>query len=211
MVKTIHHPVDERWLLSPPQEGERLDWEQVFTNANPVEIEIGCGKGRFVLAESSDRPHINFVGIERARKYLRITMDRLNRGGQANVRLLCVDAVYVLEQLILPSSVSVIHVYFPDPWPKARHHKRRLFRPPVARLMRSALIAGGEIRVASDHEEYFDHIVEVLNESGVWEHIEVWNSSAGTLDRAAATHFEIKFGRENRPIHRARYQLPPTI
>ena len=207
MVKTIRHPVDERWLLSPPPTGQQLNWEEVFGDAHPIEVEIGCGKGRFLLAESGEQPAVNFVGIERARKYLRITMKRLNRGEQTNVRLLCADAVYVLEHMIPRSSLNVIHVYLPDPWPKARHHKRRLFKPPTARLMRSVLVPGGEIRVASDHMEYFDHTVEVLNESGDWQDIEVWNSSAGTFDHATATHYEIKFGRENRDIHRARYRL----
>ncbi len=207
MVKTIRHPVDERWLLSPPAAGQNFVWEELFGNRLPVEVEIGTGKGRFILAESADRPHVNFLGIERAQKYLRIALDRLNRGGQKNVRLLCADAEYVLGQLVPEGSVQIFHIYFPDPWPKARHHKRRLVKPPMAQHLRRALVPGGEVRIASDHAEYFDHIVHVFGESGHWSEEEVWDSDARSKAMMTATHFEIKFGLEHRMIHRARYRL----
>lgn len=207
MVKTLHHIVDEQWLITPTSSDEPFQWETIFDNQHPVEIEIGMGKGRFLLAESSDRPEVNFVGIERARKYLRIALDRLNRMGQTNVRMIYADAEFVLERFIPSGSVQAIHIYFPDPWPKARHHKRRFFRPPVAQLLRAILQPGGFIHIATDHAEYFEHIVHILDSAGHWQNVEVWNTDAGSSDTPTATHFEIKFRREERMIHRANYQL----
>ncbi len=207
MVKTLHHAVDERWLLDPAQFTEPMNWETVFGNRFPVEVEIGCGKGRFILSESADRPYVNFLGIERARKYLRISLDRLNRGGQSNVRMMCADAEFCLHQLIPKQSVQIFHIYFPDPWPKARHHKRRLVKPPVAQLLRDALVPGGEVRIASDHAEYFEHMVQVMEGSGSWANLEVWDTTAQSSNVRTATHFEIKFEREHRIVHRAHYQL----
>ena len=103
-----------------------LDWLALFGNANPVEIEVGFGKGLFLLNESRRQPQTNFLGIEVERKYVLLTADRLARRGAANVRLACTDAHWLLRDRVRAGSVAAVHVYFPDPWWKHRHRKRRL-------------------------------------------------------------------------------------
>src|SRR5262245_24525362 len=104
-----------------------LDWAAIFGRAGPVEIEIGSGKGRFLLAEAERRPGTLFFGIERRAEHLRLCAARVERRGLANVRVLKADALEVLWGLVPAASADAVHVYYPDPWWKARHRKRRLF------------------------------------------------------------------------------------
>ena len=99
----------------------------IFGRPGPIHIEIGTGKGGFLLNEARDQPDVNFIGIEWARKYYRYAVDRIGRWGVKNVRIIRTDAVSFLTEFIPDSSVDCFHVYFPDPWPKKRHHKRRFF------------------------------------------------------------------------------------
>ncbi|MDW8266265.1 MAG: tRNA (guanosine(46)-N7)-methyltransferase TrmB, partial [Gemmataceae bacterium] len=104
-----------------------LDWSAIFGNTRPVEIEIGFGKGLFLLTASQACPDINFLGIEILRKYQLFTATRLVKRGIGNVRLVRADARDFLRQRVGSESVQAIHIYFPDPWWKKRHWKRRLF------------------------------------------------------------------------------------
>src|SRR5258706_4238641 len=105
-----------------------IDWQQLFENPNPVEIEIGTGKGTFLTEQAKARPEVNFLGIEWARWYWRYASDRLRRNGCTNARMVRADANYFLVEFVPDASLSVVHIYFPDPWPKKRHHKRRLIQ-----------------------------------------------------------------------------------
>ena len=102
-----------------------IDFAQIFGRPGPVHIEIGSGKGTFLLNEAQAFPEINFFGIEWASKYFRHAVDRIGRWGVANVRLIRTDAAAFLRDCVPNESVDCFHVYFPDPWPKKRHHKRR--------------------------------------------------------------------------------------
>src|SRR5438552_13502119 len=103
-----------------------IDWFALFGNDHPVELEIGIGKGTFLLDQARARPEVNFIGIEWARWFWRYASDRIRRAGCTNARTVRAEAGFFLAEHVPDASLSVVHVYFPDPWPKKRHHKRRL-------------------------------------------------------------------------------------
>ena len=114
--------------LEQTDDGDPIfSWEEIFGNAHPVEIVIGIGKGRFLIEAAQNHLQVNYIGIERAAKYLRLAQARSLRRDLKNIRLVRADAQDFIEFFVPVESVSAIHLYFPDPWPKKRHHKRRLF------------------------------------------------------------------------------------
>ena len=148
--------------ITPP-----IDWGALFGNENPVEIEIGCGKGRFLLEASRQHPEINYVGVERALKYVQHAKERLLKRNATGVFLIWSDAAYLVDRYIGEGTVDAYHVYFPDPWPKKRHHKRRLFRNEVwlNGLIRTLNSSRGRIHVATDYAEYFCEIHDCLTQT----------------------------------------------
>src|SRR5688572_11547035 len=106
-----------------------IDWGALFGNDHPIELEIGSGKGTFLTEQARARPDVNFFGIEWANWFYRYASDRLRRNSCMNARMVRADAAFVLSQHVPAESISVVHVYFPDPWPKARHYRRRLVQP----------------------------------------------------------------------------------
>lgn len=162
------------------------------------EVELGSGKGRFLLEWAAARPEIAVLGVERARKYAEFTALRVARQGVANARVAVTTAEDLLFRCLAPGSVAAFHFYFPDPWPKKRHHKRRFFRHDnLARLV-EVLQRGGVLRAKTDHEEYARVIGELLRSQPDLEAIDVEEAFAGV----PATSFELKYAREARPIHR---------
>src|SRR5688572_31646597 len=134
-----------------------LDWRQVFGNGHPVEMEIGSGKGTFLTDQAKARPDVNFFGVEWANWFFRYASDRLRRNGCANARMVRAEANYFLTEFVPDRSLSVLHVYFPDPWPKKRHHKRRLIQEPFVRQAERVLVPdGGRLQVVTDHKDYFE-------------------------------------------------------
>jgi tRNA (guanine-N7-)-methyltransferase len=139
-----------------------MDLAEVFDNARPVEVEVGTGKGTFLLARAQARPEVNLLGIESAKPYCYYAADRVRRWGLANARMLHGDAAAVFRRALPDAGVLRVHVYFPDPWPKRRHHTRRLIQPAFVADVRRVLRPGGELLVMTDHMEYFAHIRRVL-------------------------------------------------
>jgi len=179
----------------------KIDFARVFGRSGPVHIEIGSGKATFLLNQARAQPGINFLGIERARKYYRYAVDRIGRWGLTNVRLIRTDAAGFLTDFVPDSSVECFHIYFPDPWPKKRHHKRRFFNfANLEQLLRS-LAPGGSLRVATDHAEYFEQIQKLLtDESDRLEKIEFFPTAGADTGEWVGTNFERKYLKEDRPI-----------
>ncbi len=148
--------------------GIPLDWSEAFGRDTATDVEIGSGKGRFLLELAATLPDRNFLAVERAAKYHTLCTQRAAKRGLENVRILRTTAEDLLFRLLAPASVQNIYVLFPDPWPKKRHHKRRLMQPRVVSAMAEALAPGGRLMVKTDHPQYGAVIRETLEgESGL--------------------------------------------
>ena len=174
-----------------------LEWPEVFGRRAPVEVEIGVGKGRFLFELATARPDTDFFGVERAAKYHKLEAERAARRGLTNVRLLRTTAEDLFFRLLAPASVDVLYVLFPGPWPKKRHHKRRLVKPEVIEAMTEALAPGGRLLVKTDHPEYAEVIGGVLAAAQGLRAIDPAEAFAGL----PMTGFEHKYQVEGRPIH----------
>lgn len=181
---------------------EGLNWPALFGNENPVELEIGVGKAGFLLDRARRWPQRNFFGIEWAGEFYRFAVDRMERWGVPNVRLLHADAAHFIRVLCPRESLSILHVYHPDPWPKRRHHKRRLFQPVFVNAAVECLLPGARWRVQTDHVEYFEVIAELLRAHPQLEEIPFEAPDLGAPEAFVATNFQIKYQREGREFHR---------
>ena len=179
-----------------------LNWADLYGNANPVEIEIGMGKGTFLTDQAKARPGTNFFGIEWARFFWRYASDRLRRNGCTNARTVRAEAGFFLNEFVPPGSVSVLHIYFPDPWPKARHHKRRLIQPKFVPVARRILAPGGRWQVVTDHKGYWEENIEPTVRTAEGFTVVDYNrpDSAGEGE-FVGTNFERKYRREGRPFY----------
>jgi tRNA (guanine-N7-)-methyltransferase len=178
-----------------------LSWPELFGNDHPVELEIGMGKGTFLLDQAKVRPEVNFFGIEWARWFWRYASDRLRRHGCANARTVRAEAAFFLTEFVPPASISVLHIYFPDPWPKARHHKRRLIQPKFMPLVERVLMPGGRLQIVTDHQGYFEESIEPSVRGSPGLKVVDYNrpGSAGEGE-FVGTNFERKYRREGRPF-----------
>ena len=140
-----------------------LDLDEVFGRQADRILEIGFGNGDTLVQAAAESPDADFIGIEVHEPGIGHCMIMANQAGVANLRLIAHDAVEVLEQQI--ASSSLINLYFPDPWPKKRHHKRRIVQPGFLELVASRLIPGGTFHIATDWDNYAAHIDEVFDSS----------------------------------------------
>lgn len=178
-----------------------LDWRSVFGNDNSVEIEIGFGKGLFLVSQGAAQPATNFLGIEIERKYVLFTASRITKRQLGNVRVACTDARWFLKERVADASVAALHVYFPDPWWKTRHRKRKLFTREFAEQCARVLMIGGKLHFITDVEAYFAESLEMLK--GV-AHLQALPPPP--IDAEGRTNFERKYRLEGRAIHRALYE-----
>jgi tRNA (guanine-N7-)-methyltransferase len=150
-----------RYGLSP---GDSLiDFAAAFGRAAPVALEIGFGNGDALARQAAAHPETDYLGIEVHRPGVGRLLARLAAEGLANVRVVCADAKEVLARNIPDESLAAVYVLFPDPWPKKRHHKRRLVQPEFAQLVRRKLKPGGVLHLATDWPAYAEHMETVLN------------------------------------------------
>lgn len=185
-----------------PAELIDFDWQRLFGNAHPVELEIGTGKGGFLLRRARTTPQHNFFGIEWANEFYRFAVDRMQRWKIANVRLLRADASDFLRRVCPRSSLAALHVYHPDPWPKRRHHKRRLFQPPLVDAAAACLVPGGRWAVQTDHAEYFEIIQALLRGHPELEEVPFEDPAWGAGDAGVETNYELKYRRDGRAFFR---------
>lgn len=181
------------------------DWPALFGNSNPVEIEVGSGKGLFLLTAGAERQGTNFLGIERSRKYARIAARRVAKHCLSNVRVLVADARVVFTQWVADQSVLAVHVYFPDPWWKRRHKKRRALTPSFLGDVERVLVARGQLHVWTDVEEYFKTTRELVAKHTTLRWAEPPPEHVAEHDMDYRTHYERKMRRRGRRVFRARY------
>jgi tRNA (guanine-N7-)-methyltransferase len=188
------------YLLEPPDAPGFSDWPRIFGNDFPVEVEVGFGKGLFLVTAAQACPTVNFLGIEILRKYQLYTATRLAKRGLGNVRLVKADAREFLRDRVPPASLQAIHVYFPDPWWKKRHLKRRLFNADFAAQCERTLRPGGRLSVASDVEAYFSLITDLLQQHTRFQPLPSADLKQPAHDLDYLTNFERKYRKEGRPI-----------
>lgn len=138
-----------------------LDRQAWFSRSAPLVLEIGCGTGVSTLAMAASEPDLDVIAVEVYKRGLAQLLNGIDREGLHNVRLIRGDGVDVLEHLLAPGSLTGVRVFFPDPWPKARHHKRRLLQPDTVALIADRLRPGGILHAATDHPGYAEQIGEV--------------------------------------------------
>ena len=197
----------EEIIVDPPEEGAVGDPAVWFGSPGPFELEIGSGKGGFLLSRARARPDVRLLGVEWASKFFRFCADRIARWGLENVRVMRTDAKFLVLRQLPPECVSVLHLYHPDPWPKKRHHKRRLVQADFVEAAVEALVPAGRWLIQSDHQEYFEQMATMLGGHPALQSL-TWEDGRCAVDPDwAGTNFEIKYTREGRPIYRAAFRL----
>lgn len=174
--------------LGIPYSREPLDLDHVFGRVAPRILEIGFGMGETTARIAAQHPEIDYLGTEVHTPGVGSLLNRIVELGLANVRVIQHDAVEVLEHMIAPESLDGVHIFFPDPWPKKRHHKRRLIQPPFVALLVSRMRRGAYVHVATDWENYAQQIMEVLSDNPL-----LVNTTDGFASRPASrpqTKFE---------------------
>lgn len=145
-----------------PYSAEPIDLDGAFGRHAPKTLEIGFGMGETTASIARAHPQIDYVGIEVHSPGVGSLLKQIAELGLTNLRIVQHDAVEVVQNMLLPGALDAIHVFFPDPWPKKRHHKRRLVQAPFVTLLASRLKAGGYIHLATDWQEYAEQMLEVL-------------------------------------------------
>lgn len=158
--------LDELW----PRYGvefspQPLDLDRTFGRRAPRMLEIGFGAGEALLAFAQARPEMDCLGVEVHKPGVGHLLLGAQAAGLTNLRIICHDAVEVLQHQLAPGAVQLIHIFFPDPWPKKRHHKRRLIQPAFVELLARVLAVGGTLRLATDWEHYAMQMREVIDAS----------------------------------------------
>ena len=180
----------------------KIDFVRIFGRSGPVHIEIGSGKGTFLFGQAGAQPGDNFLGIEWASKYYRHAVDRMGRWGLTNVRIIRTDAAEFLADSVPDGSVDCFHIYFPDPWPKKRHNKRRFVCPANLEHLIRCLKTDGQLRIATDHADYFEQIKTVLAaRSDTLEEIDFIKPAGAESGEWVGTNFERKYIKDKRPIY----------
>lgn len=170
--------------------GMPRDFVALFGRDAPLIVEIGFGNGEQLLHASAAEPDSNFIGIEVHTPGVGRLMNGLAANGLRNTRVYAHDAVDVLRDEMTPESLAEVRIYFPDPWPKARHNKRRLIQPELVALVASRLRPGGLLHVATDWEAYAEHIREVLEASPDFVNVSASGAAIARPEWRIETHFE---------------------
>jgi tRNA (guanine-N7-)-methyltransferase len=145
-----------------PFSSTAVDWTRVFGRAAPVVLEIGFGMGETTAAIAAAHPDVDFVGVEVHLPGVGAILARIESQRLSNVRVIRHDAADVVSTMIAPASLAAVHVFFPDPWPKKRHHKRRLLKAPFVHALAYRLASGGYLHVATDWASYADEVLATL-------------------------------------------------
>ena len=175
-----------------------------FDPAKPIEVEVGCGKGRFLTTRAAAHPELEFLGIERMLDRARSFDRKVARLGISNARVLRLEALYTFHYLLPAHRLRRVYVFFPDPWPKRKHHSHRLFGPLFLHALYKRLETGGRLEFATDHEEYFHVVEECFAGDRRFARAEPMARTPDTW-----TEFETRFREEGLPIHAAAWEALP--
>ncbi len=174
--------------------------EELCRDGRPLEVDLGCGDGSFLLEMAAQFPERDFLGVERLLGRVRKVCRRITRREIDNARVLRLDSRYVVEWLLPEASVSRLHLLCPDPWPKLRHHRRRIIQQPFLEAVKRALAPGGEFLFMTDHEEYFRWAQGKVRNFGGLEPLE-WEESSFFYPK---TDFQMQWEAEGKSMFRLR-------
>ena len=191
---------DNRPQTADQEQKEPVNFAEIFGNQNPIEFEVGCGKGKFLIGLAELTPSRNFFGIDRAGKWMRRSMQRSEKKQIQNIRFLKAEAVAFLQRAP-EESVAVFHMYFPDPWPKRRHHSRRTINAGFLTLLHSRLEDKGLVEIATDDADYYTQIRGAVDATAaLWKQIRESRNERIT-NPELKTNYEIKFQAEGRTLY----------
>ncbi len=202
----MHRPsrLPEPQEFMPADYFRRLKREEIFAGERPLEVDLGCGDGSFLLCMAKHFPERDFLGVERLLGRVRKVCRLASKGGLANVKVLRLESRYTVEWLLPPGLVSRLHLLCPDPWPKARHHRRRIFQVEFLQAAFEALEPGGEFLFKTDHDEYFAWAEEKTAEFGSFERLE-WPDDAFFYPK---TDFQILWESQGKRLQGLRLRKP---
>lgn len=195
-----------RHLMTLEQMPQPWSTQAVFGRGAPLEVEVGSGKGLFLCGAAAEHPEINYLGTEIVTKYARFTAARLVKRDLANARIVHGDALRLFREFLPDESLRAVHVYFPDPWWKKRHHKRRVMNEPFLRDVQRTLEPDGTLHFWTDVQEYFEQSLELIASqtelTGPFDVPE--DEPAHDLDYR--THFERRMRLHGEPVYRAEFR-----
>jgi tRNA (guanine-N7-)-methyltransferase len=187
------------------------DANALFARPAPLEIEVGCGKGMFMVTASGERPQHNFLGCEIARNYARLAAARLVQAGRGNTVMLQGDALHLFREVLPAACAAAVHVYFPDPWWKQRHRKRRVMKPAFLADIERVLEPGASLHFWTDVQEYFETTLAMIAEAtDLLGPFEVAPRPASD-EFDFRTHFERRMRLHDQPVFRAEFRRRTRI
>jgi tRNA (guanine-N7-)-methyltransferase len=182
------------------------DAQRIFGRSAPLEVEIGSGKGLFLCRAAAAHPERDYLGIEMAQKYARFAAARLAERNLTNAQVMLGDAVRLLGEILPDGSVAAVHVYFPDPWWKTRHKKRRVLREALVQHVERVLVAGGTLHFWTDVEEYFQTGLELVAQHTALRGPLAVPERPAEHDLDYRTHFERRSRLQGQPVYRAEFR-----
>lgn len=194
--------VDERLLAA-------CGWEEVFGRPGPLVVEVGFGNGQLLVDMATARPEANFVGIELYGKGIHKLGKRCDREGIGNLRLIKGEALSVLEDCFRTGEIAEMHIHCPDPWPKLRHHKRRLVGPRLCALLFDRVMPGGSLYVSTDHDCYAEQMRRVLEAHPGLKNRAGFNTFIYDVPDRAPTKYERKFAAQGATIRHLHFDRVP--
>ncbi len=202
-LRPIRSDIDLGQHLFLLEEMEGVDPRTLFTKPAPLEIEVGSGKGLFLLSASEAHPDRNYLGLEIAHNYARFTASRLAKRQRSNAVVISGDALRFFREFLPDNSVPAVHVYFPDPWWKAKHRKRRVMTPPFLKDIERVLVPGGKLHFWTDVQEYYQESLELLAEHTRLDGPHEVEEHAPEHDLDYRTNFERRVRQSGKPVYRS--------
>jgi len=193
LTKGQQFALDNFWpVMGLEFQAEPVDLAAVFGRDAPTVLEIGFGMGTSLVTMAASKPEQNFLGIEVHSPGVGACLGDAHEAGLSNLRVMCHDAVEVLEKMIPDGSLSMVQLFFPDPWHKARHNKRRIVQPPFVELVQRKLKLGGVFHMATDWQPYAEHMLEVMSSVADYRNLSDTNDYVPRPETRPVTKFELR-------------------